>query len=519
MEVALAFPVAYLLSALAIRMTIPAAPRIGLVDRPGGHKQHEHHVPLVGGVGIFVAIAAVLIVGAYHQPDQQAFFGSLLIGATLLFVVGLIDDVYPLGVRIRFVAQAAAASITALWGGIMLHDFGALVSTQTLFLGVMALPVTLFATAGVINALNMVDGADGLSGSLSMVSLALLAIVAFNAGAEAYLAVTLTLLGAVGGFLVFNLRCCGRPRARVFMGDAGSTLLGFLFACLFVGLAQGESRAMSPVTALWLFAVPLFDTTAIMVRRVWLGRSPFSPDRWHLHHLLLDAGFTVPQGVLLMAALQLLFGVVGLIGWYQAVPEYLMFGAFVGLFTLYLHQVSRPWRCVPLLRQIHRNLDLPVAGVHSVFIGGLAQDIAEERLRALLAEHLTDYGYELFDYADPVTGQQQLYARVDIGCERTAPKVIRELRARLRPGDELEIRQFIPRDARHDRRQGHHGPDVEQRRVDRRSGVSKLIARHPPAAVSSASAAPPRRPADGPGRARVPQMYSQQAPVRHGKRH
>ena len=156
-EVTLLF--ALMASWITIRAAMPVAERVGLVDRPGGHKLHQHLTPLVGGLGIYMALLAVLMVSIMLEPHWLHFYGSLLLGASLLF-----DDVRPLGVRIRFLAQGIAATITALWGGMLLTDFGALVSREVLVLGAMALPVTLFATAGVINALNMGDGVDGLSG-------------------------------------------------------------------------------------------------------------------------------------------------------------------------------------------------------------------------------------------------------------------------------------------------------------------------------------------------------------------
>lgn len=477
MDVELILVLALAMSMLAIRLAMPVAARVGLVDRPGGHKQHDDHVPLVGGLGIYAALLTVLGLALLMESRAQPFYGSLLVGASLLFLVGLIDDMFNLGVRVRFIAQGIAASITALWGGVILNDFGALVTSDVLVLGAFALPVTIFATAGVINALNMSDGIDGLSGSLSAVSLVLLAVIAFLGGADAYLNVILAMLGAVIGFLVFNMRCCGRKRAKTFMGDAGSTMLGFLFACLFVGLSQGEARAMTPVTALWFFAVPLYDTTATMIRRMWLAKSPFSADRWHLHHLLLDAGFTVPQGVAALSGLQLLLGFIGLAGWYYGVPERAMFGGFIGLFVLYLYLVSRPWRFVPAMRQVHRNLDLPVAGVGSVFVGNLPQDSAEETLRKILAEYLDDYGYELYAQHDS-SGLAFNFAIVHIGSERTTTRVVNRLRGRLAGGESIVVRQLIPRQPRHDRRIASRDSLQQRRRADRRRGDAHPIARH-----------------------------------------
>lgn len=448
---------------------------MGLVDRPGGHKTHDAQVPLVGGLGIYAALLVVLGATVYFEVEGHTLYSALLAGASLLFVVGLIDDVHNLGVRVRFIAQGTAASITALWGGVMLNDFGALVTGDLFALGLFALPVTIFAAAGVINALNMADGIDGLSGSLSLVSLLLLAVIAYLGHAAVYLPVILTMIGAVLGFLVFNMRCCGRKRAATFMGDAGSTMLGFLFACLFVGLSQGEARAMSPVTALWLFAVPLYDTTATMVRRMWLGKSPFRADRSHLHHLLLKAGCTVPQGVVVMALLQLLLGGIGLVGWYQAVPERFMFAGFIGLFLGYLLLVIRPWRFVPHVRRVHRAMDAPITGVTGIFVDGLPLDAPERRLAALFGEGIAAYSYGIYRREGGDARRDVLYAVIETADEHIARRLIRLGR---RPGDGIVVRQLIPRNAEHDRRQASRSTGDDRRRVDRRSTNAVLVARH-----------------------------------------
>ncbi|MDJ0739251.1 MAG: MraY family glycosyltransferase [Gammaproteobacteria bacterium] len=338
---------AALLAALTIRLSMPFAARWGLVDRPGGHKGHRDPVPLVGGVGIFAAVALLSI--GFLAGTWHATLASMLAGASMLFVLGIVDDRRGLGVLVRFAVQGAAVVVVALGGGIVLHDLGALVSTDTLVLGAWALPFTVFAVAGVINALNMSDGVDGLSGALTVVTLLNLSVVAVAGAAPLYFLVGIALLGAVAGFLVFNLRCCGRPRALVFMGDAGSTVIGFVLSCLLIGLSQGDAGAMSPVIALWLFALPLYDTVATIVRRAWLRSSPFAPDRDHLHHLLLSSGLSVPQCVSLIVGLHALFGIVGLIAWQLQVADRYLFAAFLTVFAGYLFLVSRPWRFVPLV--------------------------------------------------------------------------------------------------------------------------------------------------------------------------
>lgn len=217
----------------------------------------------------------------------------------------------------------------------------------------------------------MIDGIDGLSGSVSLVSLGLIGVVAYSAHSSWSLFLIVALMGGVAGFLYYNLRYPGNGRARVFLGDNGSMLSGFLFAWLLVALSQGDGRvAMTPVTALWLFALPLMDTVGVMVRRIWLGKSPFRPDRQHLHHLLVRAGFRVCDIVLVAVILQLGFGLTGIAGLLLVTPHVLVVPRRIrGVFLLTL----RPWRVVPWLRRLNHALGLPSLQVRGVLVGYLPQ--------------------------------------------------------------------------------------------------------------------------------------------------
>ena len=287
------------------------------------------------------------------SSDSSIIYPAYALAAAILLVAGMLDDIYELGVAIRFCVQGVAAAIMALWGGVMLTDLGHLVSAELVVLGMFALPMTVFATCGGINALNMVDGVDGLAGSLSFITLIFLAIVAGLADRIDYLVFTGSVMAATAGFLLYNLRLNGKRRASVFMGDAGSYVLGFTIVWLCIALAQGPDRAMTPVTALWLFAVPLMDTIVVMIRRKWSGGSPFVPDHTHLHHLLLQGGFRAPQVVRILAGLQIVLGTIGLVGLYQNVSEWIMFYILLGVLILYLYLTRRPTHIIEKLRQWH----------------------------------------------------------------------------------------------------------------------------------------------------------------------
>ena len=190
-------------------------------------------------------------------------------------------------------AQKSAALVMAWVGGVSVQQLSDVVGISDFHLGWwLSLPVTIFVVVGVINALNMADGVDGLAGGQALVSLLLFAAFALYAGNNASAERLVTAAAAVAGFLLWNMRRPGLPRARVFLGDAGSMVLGFLIAWTAVRLSQNPEHPVSPVLGPWTIALPLIDCVSLILRRLRQRRSPFAGDRDHLHHLLLDAGYT-----------------------------------------------------------------------------------------------------------------------------------------------------------------------------------------------------------------------------------
>ena len=329
-----------LLCWLLLRVGARVCRHIGLVDHPGGHKCHTRPTPLVGGIAMSVAFFfAVLLLDFALTPYRFLFAGIML-----LVVVGLLDDLRELPPEQRIWAQILAALLMVGGGGVVLDDLGYLVASEWLLsLGVLAWPLTVFATVGVINAMNMSDGLDGLAASLALITLGCLALFAWRGADYGTLGVLVMLASVLLPFLIINLRPDGP--ALVFMGDAGSMFLGFSLAWLLIQISQGEGRLMAPVTALWIFALPLMDTVTLLIRRSVLGRSPFLGDREHFHHLLLSAGYTERQTLLLMVVLAAAAAALGVAGELLDVPEPWMFGGFVALFGLYvwitLHMLRR----------------------------------------------------------------------------------------------------------------------------------------------------------------------------------
>jgi UDP-GlcNAc:undecaprenyl-phosphate GlcNAc-1-phosphate transferase len=324
----------------------PAAARIGLADEPSDRKSHQGSVPLIGGVAMFCGFALAALTLDIGLTAYRGFFAA----AAILVVVGILDDMHELSSRARFGAQILAAVLMAYWGGVVLHDLGALGSGGSEFvLARWEIVFTIFATVGVINALNMSDGVDGLAGGLSLIALLGMAFVADGAGLESEGSLLLLLAVVVVGFLLFNIRMPWQRRARVFMGDAGSMFLGFAITWFLISLSQGEERAMAPVAALWLLMIPLFDTVWLILWRFAQGRSPTSSDVGHLHHVLQMTGMGAATSVWLMLAIAGAGAAAGLIALDSGVAQSTMFYLFLGLFAAYCVFMAISWRRRKLL--------------------------------------------------------------------------------------------------------------------------------------------------------------------------
>lgn len=280
--------VAFALTTVMLWLLQPLAVRLNLLDHPNGdRKDHAHPTPVTGGIAILAGCMTAYFVVQTSTPTLLAFSAA----AVLLVAVGVYDDLRDLRWYWRILSQAAAALLMIHWGGVRVEQIGPALGLGELSLGWLSVPFTVFATIGIINAMNMIDGADGMAGSLGLAALLMLAAAALYAG-NALLASRLSVLcGALAAFLAWNVRLPWRPRAKVFLGNAGSALLGLVIAWVSFRLTQNDGHPVNPVLALWLLPIPVMDCLVLIVRRLQEGRSPFSAGRDHIHHLMQDAGF------------------------------------------------------------------------------------------------------------------------------------------------------------------------------------------------------------------------------------
>ncbi len=341
--------VALFMVAVLIPVLRPAAVRLGLTDHPGGRKQHALPTPMHGGLCILLAmVATAAIFNDLRSSAMVAFY----LGGGLLLLVGILDDRFDLNWKLRIGAQAVAAIIMMYIGGVSVQQLADVVGVHSFPIGLLSLPVTVFVVVGMINALNMSDGVDGLAGGQALVSMLLFACFALYAGNVVTAERLVITAGAIIGFLVWNMRRPGQPRAQVFLGDAGSTVLGFMIAWASIRLSQNAWHPVSPVLGPWTIAIPLVDCCSLILRRWRQGRSPFAADRDHLHHLLLDAGYSPRTVTLGLMAVSAFLGLSAAVALKLGIYRPLLVLLFFGLIALHYHLTSDRERAVAFLRRL-----------------------------------------------------------------------------------------------------------------------------------------------------------------------
>jgi UDP-GlcNAc:undecaprenyl-phosphate GlcNAc-1-phosphate transferase len=290
-----------------------AARRVGLVDAPDGRRKiHARVVPVAGGLAVFASAVLVLAVASAipgpvadtARSNAEELVG-LLLGAAVICLVGVVDDYRRLRGRYKLLGQVAAVSIVLI--------AGIQVRVVTLFgwdleLGWLSIPFTVFWLLGAINSLNLLDGMDGLLGTVGLIISLAIGVMAALHGEFVGACVALTLAGTLVGFLRYNL-----PPASIFLGDAGSMLVGLAIGVLAIRCSLKGPATVALAAPAALLTIPILDTTAALVRRKLTGRSIYSTDRGHIHHCLLRYGLSQPRILLLVSALCSLT-VVGVIG-------------------------------------------------------------------------------------------------------------------------------------------------------------------------------------------------------------
>jgi UDP-GlcNAc:undecaprenyl-phosphate GlcNAc-1-phosphate transferase len=276
---------------------LPAFGRIatkwGIVDKPGVRKVHGVPIPRVGGVAMIIGVIVAAVVVIPLDSRDQYF----LLAAVILTLFGVLDDRFDLHYQLKFIGQLIAVLIVVVGADIQIHSIT--LEDRVMLPQWVSVPLTVIFLVGITNAINLADGLDGLAGGTTFLCLGALAMLAHSGGQVACAAMALTFAGAVLGFLRFNTY-----PASVFMGDAGSQLLGFAVGVLSLCATQIGDSAVSAATPILLLALPILDTLSVMVQRISEGRSPFDADKNHIHHKLLALGFDHHEAVMVIYTIQ-----------------------------------------------------------------------------------------------------------------------------------------------------------------------------------------------------------------------
>lgn len=326
-----------LLVPLARRFSI----RAGFVDHPGGRKLHEGQVPPIGGLVIF----PVFMIWGMLYGLHWAHYGPFYAGLALLLLVGVMDDRFNVKPRYKFGAQFVAAFIIVIWGTAQLSHLGNIFGTGRFGLGFMTIPFSVIAVVLLINAVNLMDGLDGLAGGKGCVALFWLAVCAVTGGVSAgTTGAIVILMGALSGFLFYNMRHPFRDKAMVFLGDGGSLTLGLSLAWFSIYLGRGETPAIAPISIAWILALPIFDICGQFARRIGEGRHPFDADQDHFHHHFVKIGLSIGQSTMLLLAIGFVFGAIGVIGVKAGVPEFVLSYIWIALLLAHIYLSIKPER-------------------------------------------------------------------------------------------------------------------------------------------------------------------------------
>ncbi|MGJ7035668.1 glycosyltransferase family 4 protein [Anoxybacillus eryuanensis] len=288
--------------------------RVGATDKPNQRKVHQKIMPRLGGLAIFISF----IVGYFVLNPASPYATAIVIGATIIVLTGVLDDIYELSPKWKLLGQIIAA-IVVIYGGIRI-DFINLPFGGHLEFGLLSIPITMLWIIGITNAINLIDGLDGLAAGVSSIALVTIAGMAATMG-NTYVFVfsmSLLLLGSTLGFLLYNFH-----PAKIFMGDTGALFLGYMISVLSL-LGFKNVTVFSLIIPILILGVPISDTLFAIVRRI-VNKQPLSaPDKSHLHHCLLRLGYSHRQTVLIIYGMAAMFGVSAVV-----LSKATMFGALL----------------------------------------------------------------------------------------------------------------------------------------------------------------------------------------------
>ena len=309
-RLALTLIVACAIAYFSMPYVIKIAHRLGAVDQPDQRKVHNHIMPRLGGLAIFSAFIIVMLVGV--QVSRPII--GIIVGGCVIFVVGMLDDIYQLPPWGKLIGQSIAAGIAIYFGVVV--SFVTNPFDGLLDLGYLGMPLTFLWIVGISNAINLIDGLDGLAAGVSGIAAATIGFVAYSQGQESVFIVAFILVAAILGFIPYNFH-----PARTVMGDGGSNFLGFILGCLAIMGLTKSTAIISLFVPIVILGIPIFDTFFAIIRRINNKAPIFMPDKSHLHHRLMAIGCSHRGSVLIIYGISSFFGIMAIVLSYVNRPK------------------------------------------------------------------------------------------------------------------------------------------------------------------------------------------------------
>ena len=306
-KVMLAILIAFVVSFALTPVVKILAQKVGAMDVPGeARRVHDHPIPRMGGLAIFLGF----IVSMLLFVDITQEVRGILLGSIIIVITGVIDDIISLRAWTKFLIQILSAVIAVLHGVVInvVSNPNVFSSQEAIVLGWLAIPLTVLWIVGITNSVNLIDGLDGLAVGVSTISCVTILVVALLVSEPNVALIVAALAGACIGFMPYNLN-----PAKIFMGDTGSTFLGYMLATVSIMGLFKFYAVISFAVPFLILGLPIFDTANAIIRRVAAGRSPMSPDRGHVHHKLIDMGFNQKQAVAILYAISATLGLTAVV--------------------------------------------------------------------------------------------------------------------------------------------------------------------------------------------------------------
>lgn len=322
-------------SFLFVMLIIPfirkIAEHVGALDIPNKRKVHTKPIPRMGGLGIFLGF----LLGYMLFGEPSAIMNSILIGSFIIVITGMVDDIKPLDAKTKFMGQLAAALIVVFYGDLLINNLSAF-NINIDFDWYLSYPITIFFILGCINCMNLIDGLDGLSGGLSAIYFLTIGIIAcFKGNIGLDLVITFVMLGSVLGFLVHNFH-----PASIFAGDSGSMFMGFIISVVAL-LGFKNVTLTSLIIPLFILAIPICDTLFAIIRRLLKGESISTPDKFHIHHQLLNRNFSQSETVLIIYIVDLLFAAASIVYFLKdRIMGYIIYGILLFIVCLFIMKTN-----------------------------------------------------------------------------------------------------------------------------------------------------------------------------------